>query len=443
MLIVLLCVSSGCSDFMDIVPDNVAEIEQAFEMRSTAERFLFTCYSYMPSHANETENPAFYAGDEIWVSPSFSSAPVQIARGNQRIVDPYSNYWEGKNGGKDLYEGIRQTNIFLENIGSVPDMTESEKDRWIAEAKFLKAYYHFWLIRMYGPIIVVKENIEISADREQVDQSRASVDSSFAYVEQLLNEAIPDLPDRVNNEISELGRVTKAIASGLKAKVLVTAASPLFNGNQEYAGFEGPGGEELFNTTFEVEKWQKATDAAKEAIDLAESLGYELYQFQPQFSQYELSDTIKTKMSIRNSIAEKWNSEIIWGNTNSMAGGIQNLSTPRGLDPDHIDNGSLRGSLAPPIKIAEMFYSNHGVPLTEDKTWDYSKRFELKVATEAEKYNLEEGYTTALLHFDREPRFYASLGFDGGIWYGQGRLDDDGDLFFVSNKEAVRKYRFK
>ncbi len=171
-----------------------------------------------------------------------------------------------------MQEGIRQTNIFLENIGSVSDMEQSEKDRWIAEAKFLKAYYHYWLIRMYGPIVLAKDNLPISSGRDKVDQPRASVDSSFAYVEELLNEAIPDLPERITNEISELGRITKGIALAVKAKVLVTAASPLFNGNNDYAGFVNAEGQEFFNTNFEMAKWEKAAAATKEAIDFSESL---------------------------------------------------------------------------------------------------------------------------------------------------------------------------
>src|SRR5690606_25993804 len=78
----------------------------------------------------------------------------------------------------------------------------------------------------------------------------------------------------------------------------------------------------------------------------------------------------------------------------------------------------------------------NGVPIDEDKNYDYNGRFGLQMATESDKFNLKEGYTTAKLHFNRENRFYASLGFDGGIWYGQGKFDDKGDLFFVSSKQG-------
>jgi hypothetical protein len=430
---------ASCNKYLNVVPDDVATIDNAFALRSTAEKFLFTCYSYMPSQASMGGNPAFFGGDELWLVPTSSSAPWEIARGDQRVVDPYCNYWQGTQGGSDLYEGIRQCNILLDNIERVPDMQESEKQRWSAEAKFLKADYCFWLVRMYGPIVLIKKNLPVSASSEEVRIARSPVDSCFSYIVQLLDEAAPYLPDRIENEASELGRVTKAIDLSVKALVLVTAASPLFNGNNDYKGFANEDGTPLFNTTFEPSKWQAAADACKKAIDLCQSLGYHLYHYQPTLTQYALSDTTITKMSIRNAVCEKWNSEIIWGNTNSMAdqGGIQGSATPRGLDPTKTDNRGTRGSIAPPLKIAEMFYTNHGLPITEDKDWDYAGRFKLQVAGAANKYNLKEGYTTAELNFDREPRFYADLGFDGGIWFGQGVYDDKSpDLLYVSAKKG-------
>src|SRR5690606_35132053 len=59
------------------------------------------------------------------------------------------------------------------------------------------------------------------------------------------------------------------------------------------------------------------------------------------------------------------------------------------------------------------------------KTWDYSNRYDLYTATSADKLRIEPGYTTSYLNVDREPRFYADLGFDGGTWYGQGNTDED------------------
>src|SRR3546814_760480 len=172
-----------------------------------------------------------------------------------------------------------------------------------------------------------------------------------------------------------------------------------------------------------MEKWQRAVDACREAVELCESLGYELHYFEPGITQNELSEETIYHMNIRTSITEPWNKEIIWGSTNSRAGNMQRESTPP-LDASNLGNANTRGNLAPPLKIAEMFYSSNGVPISEDINYDYEGRYELRETTEDDAFRLQMNYTTVGLHFDREPRFYASLAFDGALWYGQGRLDD-------------------
>ncbi|AUP77917.1 RagB/SusD family nutrient uptake outer membrane protein [Flavivirga eckloniae] len=419
----------SCDEYLDVTPDNIATLDNVFNRRNTAEQYLFTCYSYIPSHASVNDNPGFLGADEMWSVPSSSNGNFQIAKGNQGVVEPYTNLW------KRMYQGIRICNIFLENIETVPDLTSAEKNRWVSEVKFLKAYYHYTLLRMYGPIVLVKENLLVSDDVETVKVPRSPIDECFDYIIELLDESYKDLPDRIENEVSELGRITKAISISLKAQILVSVASPLFNGNSDYGGFRNKDGTPLFNSVYDEAKWQIAADACKAAIEYCESVGHRLYLYEPRFSQYDLSPTTLTKLSIRNSLTEKWNPEIIWANTNSYVIDLQGKATPRGLDPNLGDNGETRGDMAPPLKIVEKFYSANGVPINEDITYDYEGRFDLETPTAEHKYNLKEGYTTAKLNFNREPRYYASLGFDGGIWYGQGRYDDESDdLLFVSSK---------
>lgn len=420
----LACLTS-CSNYLDVIPDNVATIDNAFTMRSEAEKYLFTCYSYLPREGDPQWNPAFVAGDEFWQFypiTNFSDESVQIARGNQNIVDPFLNYWDGLRGGQPLFTGLRDCNIFLENVDKVIDLEPYMKVRWIAEVKFLKAYYHFWLLRMYGPIPLIRENLPISSSVEEVKVSRQPVDTVVNYIVSLLDEAAADLPTEVPDQTSELGRVTKLAALGIKARVLALAASPLFNGNTDFAGFANRDGTPLFSMDADPAKWERAAEACREAIEACHAAGLELYEFSP--SLYDISDTTRIKMSIRNSIGEKWNQELVWGSTITTTDFLQRLSMAR-IDPARLINEQALGQLAPTLKMAELFYSNNGVPITEDKTWNYANRYALKTATAANKYNLKEGYETVALHFDREPRFYADLGFDGAIWYGQGKYDDD------------------
>ena len=419
----LIIALSSCDSFLDIVPDDIATIDNAFTMRAQAEKYLFTCYYYLPAHGLLEANPAIAGGDELYITESFRSAAHvhawYISHNMQSSARPRCDYWTGadQQNNKSLYQGISDCNIFLENIQKVPDMTQAEKDRWAAEVRFLKVYYHYWLIRMYGPIPIMDRNIPVNASEDEVKVFRSTIDECFDYVINSLTEIINSnhLPDKIMNEAEELGRITQGIAMAIKAEVMVTAASPLFNGNADYKGYTDSRGIELFNPNkseqAKKQRWIDAAEACRQAIDFLKAQGHDLYKYTSL--EYTISDQTRAKMNIRNIVTEKWNQEIIWANSNSIIGQLQDHAIPRGLEPGKEGNASVGGNLAVPLKIADLFYTKNGVPITEDKTWNYDDRFELRKATANDKYFIKEGYTTANLNFDREVRYYASLGFDG------------------------------
>lgn len=433
-IIILLFGTASSCNYLDVIPDNISTVEHAFALRNEAEKYLFTCYSYLPDLGVQNYNPALLSGDEVWFfypyTTAYYGAPPdvwEIARGNQNITGPYLNYWDGANGGKSMFRAIRDCNIFLENIQQVPDMDDTEKDRWIGEVKFLKAYYHWFLLRMYGPIPITDVNLPISATPEEAQVFRDPVDDVFNYVVNLLDEAAVTLPTAIVDQVNEMGRITKPIALALKARILVTAASPLFNGNPDYVNFVDKRGVHLFNSVNDPEKWEKAAQACIDAISMIHDNGNQLHYFNPTVNTYNLGPELKTQMDIRAAVTEKWNSEIIWGLNNSMVNWIQRYAQPF-IDPASVmTNGSSRpkGQWAPPLKIAEMFYTRNGLPIDEDLSWDYANRYETQEAEEEDKYYIEPYYTTAKLNFYREPRFYADLGFDGGVWWGNGNYNQD------------------
>lgn len=436
VLAVLFMISS-CKKYLDVIPDNIPTIDHAFAMRTEAEKYLYTCYSYMPRDGNLGADPAILGGDELWAlyqsgRPEFNHYIFDgLARGGQATVDPIVGFYWG-----DMYRAIRDCNVFLENVGKVPDLTELEKLEWIAEVKTLKAYYHFYLVRMYGPIPLLKENFKIDEVIENTKVPRAPVDTCFKYIVSLLDEAKADLPKAVGNRNKMLGRITQPVAYALKAKVLVTAASPLFNGNTDLTSLKNLDGTALFNPAVSLEKWTLAAAACKEAIDICELAGNKLYKFNPPVPRFKLSDSTRTGLSIRNAFAERWNEEIIWANTQSISNLIQKVAAVK-VDHRYLDNPRIISELAPPIKIAEMFYSDKGVPINEDKTWNTGNLL-LRTATAKEERYIRKDYVTSALNFDREPRFYANLGFDGGVWYGQGSENDadPNSLFFVSSRKG-------
>lgn len=405
---------SSCEKFIDVVPDNVPTIDNAFSIRTEAEKYLFTCYSYLPDEGQYGGNPAFGAGDETWQDLSFhtiSTDPLQIAMGLQTAGNPLMDSWAA------MYAGIRDCNIFLENVDKVVDLEPYMKTRWTGEVIFLKAYYHWHLLKMYGPIHIVDKNLPTDVSAEAAKISRVPVDSAVNYITTLLDSAAKLLPPAIQARTTELGRITAPIALAVKARVLVTAASPLYNGNADYTGFKNNDGTLLFNTTYDKQKWVKAAAACKAAIDACHAAGITLYKFDDNITN--LTDYMKIEMSIRNSVCEKWNEELIWGSSNSPSDHyMQRLACPR-LDPSRIGNQDPMGQLAPTLKIAEQFYSKNGVPIEEDKEYDYANRYALRTVSAAEAEKMQVGYETALLHFDREPRFYADISFDGAKWFMQ------------------------
>jgi hypothetical protein len=113
IIAILLTALNGC-DYLDVVPDNTATLEMAFHDRYNAEKFLFTCYSFIPSHGSENADPAIGAGDEIWYNEYVNRDGLRIAKGEQNVNNPLVNYWDGQRSGKKLFVGIRDCNIFID-----------------------------------------------------------------------------------------------------------------------------------------------------------------------------------------------------------------------------------------------------------------------------------------------------------------------------------------
>ena len=431
-LSIILC---SCQNYLDIMPDNVATIEYAFRDRMGAEKFLFTCYAFMPAIGHPASDPGIMSGDEwwpqidqYWYASWGNFDAFYLKRGEQNVDNPMLNYWDGARQGRGLFAAIRYCNDFIDNVFEVgPDLSYSEKMMWSAEAKFIKAFYHFYLLRMYGPIPLMKVNQPVFSGVNDVRIYREPFEECVDYIVQLLDEAIEDLPLTIQNQTQEMGRVTQPVAASIKAMVLVTAASPLFVNNEDLLDMKDNRDVYLFRRLSDdevTEKWRIAAQACKEAIDICAQARMDLYEFTAL--QYgRLSDTTKLVMTLRHAPMDKWNREIIWGNARNTANDLQRVTLPYLASSW---NGGWDSFLAPTFRMAELFYSNHGVPIDEDR--DYYARsewYQTDYAPEDHYYYIPTGQETAKLHFYREPRFYANIAFDGGYWFGNGRFRDVGE----------------
>lgn len=428
----LLTVATSCN-YLDVVPDNVATIDNAFSDRYTAEKYLSTCYSYLPNYGNAWGNVTFLGGDECWFPERLSyNSGQRIARGEQNITNPYFDYWSGARSGQPLFVGIRTCNIFLDNIDQVRDLPDFEKARWKAEVNFLKAYYHWYLIRMYGPIPIQDKSLPVYATTDQIKVNRDPLDSCFNYVVRTIDRAMPDLPLNIEMESTELGRITRPIAAAIKARVLITAASPLFNGNPDYSSVTSKDGTPLFPQEYDPDKWVRAANAAKDAIDIAEAAGFHLLEKEDLLNPKAHNDTVMMKLVLRSRVTQRWNAELIWGGTSGIAHRIQYEATPRFYPCTY---NPVASRLAPTLRVAEQYYSKNGVPIDEDVDYDYTNRYTLRTATANERYYISEGEQTAVLNFDREPRYYADLAFDRSVWHFNGN-EDDNNPWVIKNRRG-------
>ena len=376
---------ASCTSYLDVVPDNVATIDYAFRDRSSAEKYLYTCYSYRPQLGSIPNDPALNGGDETWTyyQLSLPYPSSQIARGFQNLTDPILNYWDGASGVKSLWNGIRDCNIFLENISEVHDLTDYEKNRWIAEVKFLKAYYHYFLFKMYGPIPIIDVNLPISSGAESVQVYRESTEKVVKYITDLMTEAAKNLPNASEViEGTEAGRVDKLAALGIKAEVLLFAASPLFNGNTDYAKMVDKRGVSLFPQILDANKWKLAANAIKEAIDTCHMQRKALYDITDPL----VPNRFKIQTIYRQAITDRWNKELVWGNTNYSCPELSMQAQPKIIRVS-TNVRNILTEWSPTIKMAECYYSSNGVPINEDNEWLnkgwYANRF--KVRDEAGK----------------------------------------------------------
>mgnify|MGYP001208879167 CR=1 FL=1 len=433
-VIILFIISSSCDkDYLDVVPDNIATIDLAFNTRSTAENFLSTCYTYIPEHANVEQNFSLLAGDEIWyyAENDFymnNETSFRLAKGMQNSASPYLNYWEGGRGAPhSLFNALRDCNIFLENLVEVPGLEEDERLKWLDEVKVLKAFYHFWLMQMYGPIPIIDQNISVGASPDETNVKRESVDDVVSYLVQILDEVIEaeNLPGLINYIYTDMGRITMPIAKALKAKILVLAASPIFNGNTDLSELTDNLGNNLVSQVNDPQKWVYARDALFEAIESAHLNGHQLYEFNQQIPIIGgVNEEITRELSLRAAITEPFNTEIVWAFAPEWTGDLQMWCQPRWTADHSALFGFTKKSHAPTLNMVETFYTNNGVPIDEDLTWDYGNRYDVIQTPLFDSNNenfhefyVEDDYYTAKLHTYREPRFYSSIGFDGGKWF--------------------------
>ncbi|GLB49498.1 RagB/SusD family nutrient uptake outer membrane protein [Neptunitalea lumnitzerae] len=159
------------------------------------------------------------------------------------------------------YRSIREINYALANIDQV-GMSQERVDRLTAELKFLRAFRYQDLIRNYGEVVIMGDNVAQLGDdfSDPMWFDRRPIEESMNYVITELDNAISELPLYNDSDYPE-GRATRGAAMALKSRLLLYAASPLYTGG-----------------TSDAQKWAEAAQAAQDVMDLGIYSLYANYQ---------------------------------------------------------------------------------------------------------------------------------------------------------------------
>ena len=402
-------------NYLDIVPDERATEGDAFKDAVAVERFLYACYAYIPNPRDGKGSIDFLTGDDV-VTPWEHETFGKFARGEYTPSNPYINYWN------DLFKGIRYCYMLKENIASVPGLTEEDMNTYSAEADFLIAYYHYLLIRVYGPTIIVRGLADINTNPTDF-LGRTPYDECVEFVSESLKEVANRLPMEWTG--MDYGRATGPIAMAIRARLLLYAASPQFNGGDKfkelYGNFKNPDGTQLISTQYDPQKWEKAKEACREAIEWAERAGFKLYEAIPGALPQTPEPEDLTQRSLRFTFMDKENSkEVIWAfcERENVSTGIQSKNLPRWAN-------RTWGGTALTLRQIERFYTENGLPIDEAPAYPYAQRYSVTSFEAGTRDTIWGEGETIMLNKFREPRFYAWIAFHHGYYevFGEDRND--------------------
>ncbi|GAB2594653.1 RagB/SusD family nutrient uptake outer membrane protein [Spirosoma areae] len=317
---VLLVWLSGCEDLERELVTDISEQQLIRSYDFTLNR-VNSLYTDMPAGYLQIDG-AMTASATDEAEHTLETSNVQkFNNGSWNAVDTPENLWA------NFYRGIRKTNQFLAATDSVNldqyrlDPAPSAQTvyqnrladikRWKYEARFLRAYFYFELVKRYGGVPIINQIFSVDDNFDAI--KRNTLAECMQYITAECDSAAKNLPIVYALPATDLGRATRGAALALKSRVLLYAASDLFNTPTWAGGYANP---TLISLTGDRQaRWKAAADAAKAVIDLA-GTGYALH------SNYR-------NLFITNSYTLP---EIIFARRNSAANTFEKANYPIGYD---------------------------------------------------------------------------------------------------------------
>lgn len=380
---------ASCDDgILDISPQDRLAEDAVWEDESLITAYHNELYNAIPhgfyihmysKYTDEAYNSAPCCGADIFARNTYSPDNIsQVAGGD--FWGGYMYYWDRG------YQYIRKINTFLQKM-EAGDVDFAAKPRLVAEAKFLRAFVYFELIKRFDGVPIVTEAYDLR-DAQEVTFERSTFDECVAFIEEDLDAAMADLTARYESSDPNFGRATQDAALALRSRVLLYAASPLHNPSND------------------PQKWQRAADAAEALFDR----GYSLY---PDYRELFILPSGATQ-----------NEYIFTRNftpTNGHQAPMHNLSRRYGA------YGGWWASNGPTQNLVDDYDMINGQPPFLDEGGSRS-------------INPAAGYDPADPYANRDPRFDATIIHNGTVYRGdhfEMWVSEDGETWgFDSYKQS-------
>lgn len=419
-----LITTGSCKKFLDQVPEDRLTIDEIFKRKNLVEKYLAQVYANMPNELQQRFVGSGYSGpwragsDEAKYNWDFHYANQLNYSTWKKTDNNVATFW------LNYYKSIRNATDFINNIDGADanEVSAVLKKRFKAEARGVRALYYFFLVRMYGPVPLLGDQvIQPDAPLNEVLRERNSMDECIDYIVNQLDSAAMDLPywpgfDEQPNSAPEKnavqwGRISKGVCKAYKEKALLLAASPLFNGNADYASLKNNDGKQLISQTYDQNKWKKAADAAKAFIDEFVPAYYDLYTVNNS------DPFIAAYLAGRNVVTDEWNKEWIFGRPNS------NLNIDYDIRPKLVGfPGNLQGAGALGVtqSMVDAYFMKNGLPITDPASGylstgfsDFKAPFDVKARRTYNQW------------VNREPRFYVGVTYNNSYWLNQSGSDKE------------------
>lgn len=404
--------------------DDTLTLDSAFTKRTYVEGFLSNAFEVMYVDVSDIcsggRDASYTGGYALFASDDLLKMDDYTKRYQNGEYSPSETLLEDK--WKRVFEPVRKASTFIKYVDKCTEMTLAERSDLKAQARFLRAYAYWVLLRQYGPIpLIPDDGFDISMSYSELSVQRNTFDECVDYIANDFLLAAQNLPlTRTSNNI---GRPTRGAALAARARLYLYAASPLYNGNKDLFQMKNYEGTQLIPQEYDESKWARAAAAALDVINLKQ---YSLLTvdttkttvkppYNAEYSNKDFPDgwaNIDPFESYRQvfngAVSASKNPEIIFTRPNDNDYGIADLvklSMPY----------SLKGTnaIAVTLKQVNAYCMKDGRTIDEAKaTGDY---VETGFTTTASEYSfLSRG--VSLQYANREPRFYASIAYPGSVW---------------------------